>query len=171
MSTFPAGAQVFKYFETTPEAQSRALSYGLYGAAGMRLALILAGSAAVEHFRPVLLVFAAILLFSSYKLLTEEEEEDEDLSDNALVNLCKKFITVSDDYDGDKFFTLKDGVRRAGGRGPSSTRAGARRKPPGARLTGSTGGCTGNNQPTLHASPPSSFPHDAHRADSRFICR
>eukprot|EP00241_Pyramimonas_parkeae_P005965 CAMPEP_0114245694 /NCGR_PEP_ID=MMETSP0058-20121206/12045_1 /TAXON_ID=36894 /ORGANISM="Pyramimonas parkeae, CCMP726" /LENGTH=388 /DNA_ID=CAMNT_0001358789 /DNA_START=387 /DNA_END=1553 /DNA_ORIENTATION=- len=104
---------VFKYFETTPEAQSRALSYGLYGAAGMRLALILAGSAAVEHFRPVLLVFAAILLFSSYKLLTEEEEEDEDLSDNALVNLCKKFITVSDDYDGDKFFTLKDGVRTA----------------------------------------------------------
>lgn len=43
--------------------------------------MILAGAAAIDRFHPVLLLFAGILLFSSYKLLTESEEEEEDLSE------------------------------------------------------------------------------------------
>lgn len=104
---------IFNFFETTPEAQEKALAYGLWGAAVMRAVLILAGSAAVESFRPVLLVFAGILLFSSYKLLTGDDEEEEDMNDNAVVKFCRKYITVSDDYDGANFFTLENGVKVA----------------------------------------------------------
>ena len=46
-----------------------------------------------QKFEPVLALFALILLFSSYKLLTaKDEDEDEDLSDNAIVNFCKKVV-------------------------------------------------------------------------------
>jgi hypothetical protein len=49
-------------------------------------------------------VFAGILVFSSYKLLAggDDEEDEEDLSDNQIVNFCRRFIKSSDHYDGDK---------------------------------------------------------------------
>lgn len=47
--------------------------------------MIAFGVAAVKRFQWITVVFAAILLVSSYKLLVESEEEDHDLSQNALV--------------------------------------------------------------------------------------
>lgn len=57
---------------------------GIYSAAVLRLVMILAGALVIEEFHPVLLAFAGILLFSSYKLLTETEEEEEDLGASVL---------------------------------------------------------------------------------------
>lgn len=37
----------------------------------------------------------------------------QDLSDNAIVKLCNKFLNVSSNYDGDKFFTIDNGVKLA----------------------------------------------------------
>ena len=53
--------------------------------------MILLGSELIESWKPVLLLFAGILLFSSFKLLTggKEDGEDEDLSDNGVVKLCR----------------------------------------------------------------------------------
>lgn len=53
--------------------------------------MILIGVELVENFKPVLLGFAGILLYSSYNLLTksEDEEDDQDLSDNQVVNVCR----------------------------------------------------------------------------------
>ena len=45
----------------------------------------------MQRFEPVLFLFAAILLFSSFKLLTAgDDEEEEDLSENAIVKFCKQ---------------------------------------------------------------------------------
>ena len=104
---------VFQYFKTPPVAQEAALRYGIAGAAVLRATFVLAGAAALERFEGVLAVFAVILLYSSWKLLTQEEEEEESLEDNALVKVCRQYITTSSDYDGDKFFTLQDGVKVA----------------------------------------------------------
>jgi TerC family integral membrane protein len=105
---------VFSYFQTPVDLQRRVLSVGIYSAAGLRLVMILAGAAAIDRFHPVLLAFAAILLFSSYKLFTETEEEEEDLSTNPIVTTCRRLLTVADTYDGEKFFTtLADGTRAA----------------------------------------------------------
>lgn len=38
------------------------------------------------------LVFAGILLFSSFKLLQGDDDEEEDLSDNYIVKTCSKLI-------------------------------------------------------------------------------
>lgn len=60
---------VFKYFKTPVEYQSKVLSYGIWTAAVLRLVLIVLGVDIVERFEPVLLLFAAILIYSSLKLL------------------------------------------------------------------------------------------------------
>ena len=67
------------------------LSYGILSAAVLRLVMIGLGAELIEQSQAVLLVFASILLFSSYKLLAagEDDEEDEDLSDNFIVKTCK----------------------------------------------------------------------------------
>jgi TerC family integral membrane protein len=105
---------VFDYFKVPLARQNRVLNYGIWGAVVMRAIMIGAGVEIIEHFEPILLVFAGILIFSSYKLLAEgDEEEDEDMSENAIVKFCSSLIPVSKDYDGDNFWTLVDGAKMA----------------------------------------------------------
>ena len=104
---------IFDYFQTPKDAQPRVLRYGLLAAVVLRLGFICAGLAVVERFKGVLLVFAGILLYSSYGLLTGEEEEEEDLSQNAVVKLTKQYLPSTDAYDGDQFFTGEGASRLA----------------------------------------------------------
>jgi predicted tellurium resistance membrane protein TerC len=60
---------VFRYFATPPESQKTVLSYGIGTAAILRLVLIILGADAVEKWKPILLVFSGILLYSSFNLL------------------------------------------------------------------------------------------------------
>lgn len=105
---------VFSFLKTPPEAQSKVLSWGIATAAVLRAVLIILGVELVREFQPLLLVFAGILLFSSFKLLTVNTDDDSsDLSDNIIYKLCARVIRVTDTYDGDNFFTMRDGVRMA----------------------------------------------------------
>ena len=121
---------VFRFFGVSGPGQDRVLAWGIASAAVLRLLMVAAGAELIENFKPVLLVFAGILVYSSIKLAFVDsggdgggDEEKEDLSDNAIVKLCKKVLTVSDEYDGVKFFTevpIDDGDEIGG----SSTRSG-----------------------------------------------
>lgn len=42
-----------------------------------------------------------------------DDEEEDDFGNSAGARLVKKFWKVSDDYDGDKFFTVKNGIKIA----------------------------------------------------------
>ncbi|CAM9167384.1 unnamed protein product [Ectocarpus sp. 4 AP-2014] len=101
----------FDYFQVPLEHQGRVLTWGIVGAILMRGVMIAFGVAAVKRFQWITVVFAAILLVSSYKLLVESEEEDHDLSQNTLVRMSKRLVGAVDEYDGDRFFT------RLGGKG------------------------------------------------------
>uniref|UniRef100_A0A8I6WMI8 Thylakoid membrane protein TERC, chloroplastic n=4 Tax=Hordeum vulgare subsp. vulgare TaxID=112509 RepID=A0A8I6WMI8_HORVV len=103
---------VFKYFKVPLEYQNRVLSYGIAGAVIFRAVLIILGVATIQSFEAVNLFFAAILLFSSYKLFAGDDEES-DLTDNFIVKTCQKFIPVTDFYDGDRFLTNQDGIWKA----------------------------------------------------------
>ena len=106
---------VFDYFKVEEGAQKNVLNYGIWGAAIFRAVFVLLGAELLENFEGVLLLFAGILIFSSYKILAGgDEDEEADLQNNAVVKLCRRVITVSDEYDGDRFFTLAaDGARIA----------------------------------------------------------
>ncbi|RMZ52266.1 hypothetical protein APUTEX25_001656, partial [Auxenochlorella protothecoides] len=85
---------VFEYFKTPRKAQDVVLTYGIASAAVLRLVLIGAGSSIIGRFKPLLVVFAAILMVSSFKLLTPR-------------------MTLSTNYDGTNFFTVENGVKMA----------------------------------------------------------
>lgn len=105
---------LFEYFQVPPARQKIVLNYGIFGALIMRAVMIVAGVELIENFKPILLVFAGILIFSSYKLISQgDSDEEEDMADNAVVKFCSKLFDVSDDYDGDNFFTVQNGVKMA----------------------------------------------------------
>lgn len=57
----------------------------------LRCLFIAAGSTAIEHFSGVLLFFAGLLLYSSYKIifLDKGDDGDDDLKDNLAVQFSR----------------------------------------------------------------------------------
>mmetsp|Transcript_87141 Transcript_87141/g.136365 ORF Transcript_87141/g.136365 Transcript_87141/m.136365 type:complete len:517 (-) Transcript_87141:131-1681(-) len=104
---------IFKYFKVPQELEAVILSWGIFGAVVMRGLFIAAGAVLIESFNEVLLVFAAVLLYSSYKLLVLEEEEDEDLENNAIVSFVRSYVPAVSKYDGNKFLSSTDDGRTA----------------------------------------------------------
>lgn len=105
---------LFEYFKVPMEYQNRVLNWGIIGSIVMRATMIGAGAVALKEIREVLLVFAAVLLFSSFKVIVGEEDDDEeDLSDNAIVKFANNLFSSTDQFDGDRFFTEVDGIRMA----------------------------------------------------------
>lgn len=101
-------ALIFGYFKVPREFQHRVLFLGVLGALVFRGVFLLLGVAVVQRFTVVLFVFAAILLYSAYKLL-KDDDDTYDPSKSAAVRLVRKFIPVQDEYSGARFF-----VRSAG---------------------------------------------------------
>lgn len=106
---------LFQYFKVPEALQKTVLSWGIGGAMVMRGVFITAGLVAIQTLRPILVLFASFLIFSSYKILSgvDDDDEEEDLSQNAVVKFSSNLIKSTDSYDGDKFFTMVDGVKRA----------------------------------------------------------
>lgn len=106
---------LFDYFNVKKQEQEIVLKYGIIGAVILRGLFIFAGSAALHQFHQVLLLFAVVLFYSSFKIIfkVEDDDEEEDLSENAVVKLSKRFIKTTDSFDGSKFFTQVDGVAMA----------------------------------------------------------
>lgn len=76
------------------DSQRTALFWGILTAAVLRLIMIVLGVELIQVFEPLLLLFAGILLFSSYKLLKGGDDDgDDDLSDNTVVKLCRCVVT------------------------------------------------------------------------------
>lgn len=97
------------YFKVPAEQERTVLFWGIIGAMIMRGVFILAGVALVNRFHWILYAFGAFLVYSGFKLMTETEETEADPSRNFVLRLCRKFLPVTEGYEGRRFF-----VRRAG---------------------------------------------------------
>ena len=105
---------LFEYFKVPLLYQDKILNWGIYGAIVMRGVMISLGATALENFHEVLLVFAGILVYSSAKFFVgDDDDEEEDPADNQIVQFSRSLLPSVDYFDGDRFFTLVDGVRRA----------------------------------------------------------
>jgi len=70
----------------------------------------------LQFFRPnvILTIFGIFLIIAGIKSWgNHDDDEETDLSKNFGVRLVHKFYKVSPDFDGDKFFTFKNGVKMA----------------------------------------------------------
>ena len=105
-------ALIFGYFKVPREYQHRVLFFGVIGALVFRGIFLAAGVAIVTKFTAVLFVFAAILLYSAWKLL-KDEDDSYDPSTSVAVRLLRKVVPVREEYAGTKFFVKEAGKRVA----------------------------------------------------------
>ncbi|MGW8791114.1 TerC family protein [Streptomyces althioticus] len=105
-------ALIFSYFQVPRAYQHRVLFLGVLGALVFRGLFLAAGVAVVSRFTAVLYVFAAILFWSTYKIL-KGEDESFDPGKSVAVRLLRKVVPVRDEYAGPHFFVKEAGKRVA----------------------------------------------------------
>ncbi|WP_435971515.1 TerC family protein [Streptomyces sp. Qhu_M48] len=105
-------AVIFAYFKVPRAYQHRVLFFGVMGALVFRGIFLSLGVAVVSRFTAVLFAFAAVLFYSSYKLLRDQEESFEPGKSFA-VRLLRKIMPVRDEYAGMRFFVKEAGKRVA----------------------------------------------------------
>lgn len=101
---------IFTHFAVPPQYQYRVLFWGILGALVMRASLILVGAAVIEAFHWVIYLFGAFLIFTGIKMLITVGQEP-DMENNRVVKFMRRHFRVTDEFVGNKFFVLKDGVR------------------------------------------------------------
>lgn len=101
---------IFGYFNLPKNFQAKGLLWGIIGALLARAVFIGIGVAVITAFSWFLFILGAFLIYTAYKLAFAGEQEV-DPSKNITVRLFRRFMPVSDEYDGTKFFTKKNGVR------------------------------------------------------------
>lgn len=105
---------IFAAFKVEPQYQHRVLLYGVFGAIILRTIMIVIGAALVSRFEWILYLFGAFLLFTGIKMMIPEKEgADDDITQSAWFKWLTKHIKVSQNYDGEKFFTIENGKRIA----------------------------------------------------------
>ena len=103
---------VLTYFRVPAEFQKRVLMIGILGAIVLRAVLILVGAWLLQHFHWLLYVFGAFLLLTGIKMWWAAGQEP-DLAGNPVLKWIHRRMKISPTFDGEKFFTVRDGVRMA----------------------------------------------------------
>lgn len=119
---------VFGFFKVPKYLHHKVLFWGILGALVFRAIFIFLGVGIIEvTYLPEFLIFGKLVkinivmtlfgLFLIYAGIKSwsggDEDEDEDFNKTAGARLIQKFWKVSDNYDGDKFFTIQNGVKMA----------------------------------------------------------
>ena len=104
---------VFGFFQVKPKAQRRALLWGILGAMVFRGLMIFAGTSLADRFDWVFYVFGVVLLYSAWHLVVSVGEPTVDPSKNRALKLFRRWVPISADYAGARFFTVENGRRLA----------------------------------------------------------
>jgi tellurite resistance protein TerC len=100
---------IFSYFSVPAKFQHRVLFWGILGALIMRAIFIVVGAALLSTFHWVIFIFGGFLILTGIRMAFHQDEEIHPES-NPVVRLFRRFMPVSPDYEGQKFF-----VREAAG--------------------------------------------------------
>jgi tellurite resistance protein TerC len=103
---------IFSYFAIPAQYQHRVLFWGILGALIMRGVFIGVGAWLIGQFAWIMYLFGAFLIFTGVKMAIREDEEF-DANQNPVMRVARRFLRVTNRYDGQKFFTRENGVRVA----------------------------------------------------------
>jgi tellurite resistance protein TerC len=95
---------IFSYFCVRADAQPKVLKWGILGAMAMRLIMISLGALLLQRFHWIIYVFGGLLILTGIRMLLQKEELV-DLERNPVVRLARRFLPLSDSYDGTRFLT------------------------------------------------------------------
>jgi tellurite resistance protein TerC len=100
---------IFRYFQVPPGHQHKVLFWGILGALIMRAIFIAAGVGLIQRFHWIVYVFGAFLMYSGIKLFRQGEAEIHP-EKNPVLRLFRRWVPVTKDYEGDKFFVRRTGL-------------------------------------------------------------
>ncbi len=105
-------ALILGYFKVPQLYQHRVLFWGIFGALILRAVFIFAGIELIQQFDWVLYVFGGFLLYTAAKLIFSDNEQI-DPGDSRFLKVVKRVVKSSDELDGQKLFTRRNGQRLA----------------------------------------------------------
>ena len=94
---------IFNYFVVPEEQQHRVLFWGILGALILRGIFIGAGVGLIHRFHWLLYLFGALLIYSGIRVCVTGEHQVDPAS-NPVVKLLRKWIPVTTEYRGGRFF-------------------------------------------------------------------
>ena len=101
---------IFAYFQVPQAYQHKVLFWGILGALVMRIIFILVGVELIHRFHWLIYIFGAFLVITGIRMLTSGEIKI-DPDKNPLIRFFRKFFPVTDSFEGDQFFVVKNGKR------------------------------------------------------------
>ena len=101
---------IFSAFAVPAKYQHRVLFWGIVGALVMRAVLIAFAGVLLGSFHWIIYVFGAFLILTGLRFLRGGHEAPS-LETNRLVRLAKRFYPVTEGYEGQRFFVVRNGVR------------------------------------------------------------
>lgn len=102
---------IFRFFSIPLMYQYRVLFWGILGAIIMRLIFIIAGTAAIHMFEPIVVFFGIFLVYTAYKL-ARHSGEDVHPEKNIVLRTARKYfrVTKGDHHEyGHSFFVHEAG--------------------------------------------------------------
>ncbi|MBB2989706.1 tellurite resistance protein TerC [Mycolicibacterium iranicum] len=99
-------------FAVPEEHQHKVLTFGIILALIMRAIFIAVGATLLSLFSFMFLIFGALLIYTAIQLF-RHRDEDPDVENNIMIRATRKVLPISDDYDGGKLLTRREGRRMA----------------------------------------------------------
>jgi tellurite resistance protein TerC len=97
---------IFSYFRVDRLYQHRVLFWGILGAIIMRAAFIGMGVALISKFHWIIYVFGGFLIVTGIKMAAQKDKELKP-DKNPVLNLLRRWMPVTKDYEGGKFFVKR----------------------------------------------------------------
>ncbi|MDG4663711.1 TerC/Alx family metal homeostasis membrane protein [Mycobacterium sp. 236(2023)] len=97
-------------FAVPEEHQHKVLTFGIILALIMRAIFIVVGATLLSMFSFMFLLFGLLLIYTAIQLF-RHRDEDPDVENNVMVRATRKFLPITDDYDGGKLLTRQNGRR------------------------------------------------------------
>ncbi|HTR47973.1 MAG TPA: TerC family protein [Verrucomicrobiae bacterium] len=98
---------IFRALGVPAASQHKVLYSGVVGALAMRGLFVAAGVQLLHHFRPVLFLFGAILLFTGFRMLYPGAREVEP-ERNWLVRTVRRAVPITKEFHRDAFFVRRE---------------------------------------------------------------
>ena len=99
---------IFSYFAVPSAYQHKVLFWGILGALIMRAVFIATGLLIVERIHWVIYLFGAFLIFTGIRMSLRKGQELHP-ENNPVLKLFRRFMPVTNDYHGDRFWLKKNG--------------------------------------------------------------
>jgi len=103
---------LFEYFAVPDRYQHRVLYWGVLGAVVLRGVFVALGAALLSRFHWIIYVFGVFLVYTGVRLMARKEAEVHP-ERNPVVRLARRYLRMTGEYHGQRFFIVEAGRRVA----------------------------------------------------------